>query len=74
MAEGARFFDIVWGHTMKVLVNEVVGPLALRLGTATSGFLIGQEVTTQHANAVGVGATALVLVVLELAVRKFFKG
>jgi len=54
---------------MKVLMNEVLGPLALRVGTALAGVLVGAGASAEHADMVGVGAGALVLIGAELAIR-----
>lgn len=58
---------------MKTVLNEILGPLALRLGSITAGVLGGYGVTHDHANMVGVGVTGVLLVAAELAIRNWIK-
>lgn len=58
---------------MKGIINEVLLPLAGRLGTLVSGVLIAQGADAGLAQQVEIGVIALALIAAELAVRKFWK-
>lgn len=57
----------------KALVREVAAPMLARVGSLTSGFLIGAGAPATEAEQVAVGAVALVLIVADLAVGHFFR-
>ena len=50
------------------LYENVLGPLLARIGTAGAAYLVGFGINAEHANNIMVGATAVVLVAIDLGV------
>lgn len=50
----------------KTINTNVIQPLAVRLGTAATGFLVGQGINAQHADSIGIGVAAVLLVGCDL--------
>lgn len=54
---------------MRVLIEEVLAPLTGRLGSIVAGVLVGVGASEPHAELVGVGVGALLLIGAELTIR-----
>lgn len=57
---------------MNTVIENVVKPLVARVGTFVSGTLVGAGAVAGHADLVGVGASALIMIGIDLVMRKLF--
>lgn len=55
---------------MKFILEELVKPLAGRLGSLAAGGLVGMGVNATHADQVAIGIAAAVLIAIDLITRK----
>jgi hypothetical protein len=58
---------------LELIKSNVLGPLSTRIGTLSSGALVGIGASVQHANIVGTGVAAAILIAGDLVLAWYRK-